>query len=516
MNLVYHTVRLLSSNISVNFPESGILSRASVHTNPKETEVFFVKVFEGSLTGDYRRDVQTLDAILRTDASFDLIKRELRIAETDMTMYYIDGFIKAESMQKFLMHLLSVKDFGDGSPTAAERFAAENVPAVEVDCTDSIDALVVAVLSGCTIWLCDGFGPMALVVDMRTYPARNTEEPENDRVMRGSRDGFVETLIFNTAMLRRRIRDPRFTVRYVNVGKLSRTDVALCYMADRADLSYVDSLAAKLENLPADALVMGHQSLAESLIRQKWYNPFPKIRTTERPDAASATILEGGVILLCDNSPEAMIFPTTIFDFLQETDDYYFPPLTGTYLRILRHGIFWLTMILTPLWYLLLLHEEMLPAWLAFIIPKNPGELPIIAQLFLTEFALDGLKLASLNTPGVLSNSLSVVGGLLLGDFAVTVGWLSPDVILYMSFVAIANFTQSSYELGYAFKYLRMVILLLTALLDVWGFFLGILLALVLVATNTNENGKRHYLYPLIPFDRRAMGRLLFRLKKRV
>ena len=475
-----------------------------------------MQIFEGTLTGRYDEDVRTMDSILRTEDSFDLIRREMHIAGTRMMMYYIDGFIKAESMQKFFMHLLSVKDFGDGSPTAAADFAAQNVPAVEVDTADSVDALVLAVLSGCTVWLCEGFGSAALVIDMRTYPARNTEEPENDKVMRGSRDGFVETLIFNTAMLRRRIRDPRLTVQYLNVGTVSRTDVAVCYMTDRADMDYVKQLTAKLESLPAESLVMGHRSLAESLIRQKWYNPFPKIRSTERPDAAAATILEGGVIVFCDNSPEAMIFPTSLFDFLQETDDYYFPPLTGTYLRLVRHGIFWLTMILTPLWYLLLLHESVLPEWLAFIVPQDPGQLPVIAQLFLAEFALDGLKLASLNTPGVLSSSLSVVGGLLLGDFAVTVGWLSPDVILYMSFVAIANFTQSSYELGYAFKYMRMLLLLLTALFDVWGFAAGIVLVLVLAATNKTENGRRSYLYPLIPWNGRAMVRLLFRLKKRL
>ena len=475
-----------------------------------------MRIFEGTLTGRYAEDVAALDGILRTDESFDLIRRELHIAGVRMTMYYIDGFIKAESMQKFLMHLLSVTDFGDGSERAAEKFASENVPAVEVDATDSVDTLVLSVLSGCTVWLCEGFGPAALVIDMRTYPARSTEEPENDKVMRGSRDGFVETLIFNTALIRRRIRDPRLTIRYLNAGTVSRTDIAMCYMSDRADMGYVEMLAARLESLPAEALVMGHRSMAESLIRQKWYNPFPKIRSTERPDAAAATILEGGVIVLCDNSPEAMIFPTCLFDFLQETDDYYFPPLTGTYLRLVRHGIFWLTMLLTPLWYLLLLHESVLPPWLAFVIPKDPGQLPIIVQLFLAEFALDGLKLASLNTPGVLSSSLSVVGGLLLGDFAVTVGWLSPDVILYMSFVAIANFTQSSYELGYAFKYMRMLILLLTALFDIWGFTGGIILVLVLAATNKTENGRRNYLWPLVPWDGKAMARLLFRLKKRL
>ena len=455
-----------------------------------------------------------LDTVLRVNESFDLIKREMSIAQTKIVMYYIDGFVKAEMMQKLMVHFVSLKDFGDRSEGAAQKFARESVPSVEVDVTSSIDSIVLGVLSGCSAFLCEGFGKNAIIIDARTYPARNTEEPENDRVMRGSRDGFVETMIFNTAMIRRRIRDPNFTVRYINAGNESRTDMALCYMADRADLDYVKELSVKLTKLNTDSLTMGHRSVAESLIRKGWYNPFPKIRTTERPDAASATILEGGIVLICDNSPEAMIFPTSLFDFLQESDDYYFPPLTGTYLRILRHFIFWMTVLLTPVWYLLLRHESILPEWLYFVVPKDPGELPIIIQLFLTEFALDGLKLASLNTPNMLSNSLSVVGGLLLGDFAVTVGWLSPDVILYMAFVAIANFTQSSYELGYAFKYMRMLILILTALFDIYGFISGIIISLILAATNKTVNGKRKYLYPLIPFNGRALARLFFRMKK--
>jgi len=467
------------------------------------------------LVSSFEENVAMLDNILRCNESFDLIKRTLNINNTRCVMYYVDGFIKAESMQKLMMHLLSVKDFGDGGEGAAKKFSDTSLPAVEVDVQNSIDALTVAVLSGCTAFLSEGFGANALVIDMRTYPARETSEPENDRVMRGSRDGFVETMIFNTAMIRRRIRDPKFTVKYLSAGKQTRTDMALCYLEGTADAEYVKELTEKISSLDCDSLVMGHRSVAESLIKQKWYNPFPKIRTTERPDAVAATILEGGVVLICDNSPEAMIFPTSIFDFLQETDDYYFPPLTGTYLRIIRHIVFWLTMLLTPVWYLLLQYESVLPQWMAFVIPKEPGQLPIIVQLFLTEFVLDGLKLASLNTPSTLSNSLSVVGGLLLGDFAVQVGWLCPDVILYMAFVAITNFTQSSYELGYAFKYMRMMTLLLVALFGIWGLFAGIVITFILVATNKTVNGKRNYLYPLIPFNARALARLFFRLKKR-
>ena len=455
-----------------------------------------------------------MDRLLRVDMSFDIIRRPMQVGSTRMVMYYIDGFTQTASMQKLMMHLLTVRDFGDKSGNAAEVFSATNLPTVEAEVTDSIDTLILMTLSGCCAFLCEGFGANAIVIDLRTYPAREASEPENDRVMRGSRDGFVETLIFNTAMIRRRIRDTALTVEYINAGKSSRTDLALVYMADKADMQYVKKLGDKIRHLTTDSLILGHQSVAECLIQDRWYNPFPKIRMTERPDAAAASILEGNVILLCDNSPEAMIFPTTFFDFLQETDDFYFPPLTGSYLRLLRHIVFWLTVALTPTWYLLLKNPAWIPPRLSMIIPQNPGALPILAQLFLTEFALDGLKLASLNTPNILSNSLSVVGGLLLGDFAVTVGWLSPDVILYMAFVGISNFTQSSYELGYAFKYMRMLILLLTAIFNVWGYVAGWLMTIVLVATNKTVNGKRNYLYPLIPFNGKALLSLLIRVKK--
>jgi len=466
------------------------------------------------LSVDFEQNISRLDGLLRVEESFDIIKKNMLVANNRIAFYYIDGFVNSALMQKLMMHLSTIKDFGDKSKTAAKDFADQNVPAVEVAVTNNFEQISLSVMSGCAAFFAEGFGANAIIIDVRTYPARETSEPENDKVMRGSRDGFVETLIFNTAMLRRRIRDPRLTVKYHNIGKISKTDIAICYLEGKADNEYVEYILRKFDSIECESIILGHRSLAEVLIKKKWYNPFPKFRFTERPDAAAASIVEGSVVVFCDNSPEAIILPTTIFDFLQESDDYYFPPLTGTYLRIVRHMVFWATMILTPLWYLLLSYEAVLPDWLGFIVPQEPGLLPIIVQLFLTEFVLDGLKLASLNTPSVLSNSLSVVGGLLLGDFAIQVGWLCPDVILYMAFVSIANFTQSSYELGYAFKYMRMITLFLTAIFKLWGFFGGILVAIVLVATNESVNGKRTYLYPLVPFNKKALARLFFRLKK--
>ena len=447
---------------------------------------------------------------LAPEKSFDLIERRMPFAGHEATFYYIDGLVKDDTMLKLMQAFLQLKSL----PATAAAFAEENVPYVEVETAADIDAALHLLLSGGVVLLIEGYAE-AVLIDARTYPVRGIAEPESDRVMRGARDGFVETLIFNTALLRRRIRDPRLRVVYKSIGKTSKTDVAIAYLEGEADAAYVKWLSDKLDAIDTDCLPMGRQSLAECLIGRKWYNPFPKIRATERPDTAAAQLAEGSVLLLCDTTPEVMLLPTGIFDFLQETGDYYFPPFTGTYLRIVRHIIFWLTLFLVPLWYLGVMHPAAVPDWLAFAIPRETGALPLIAQLYLVEFVIDGLKLASMNTPSMLANSLSVVGGLILGDFAVNIGWLIPEVILYMAFVSIANFTQASYELGYAVKFMRMLLLGVTALFGAWGFGIGLALILAMIASNQTVNRRRSYLYPLIPFNAKAMSRLIFRVKKR-
>jgi stage V sporulation protein AF len=301
---------------------------------------------------------------------------------------------------------------------------------------------------------------------------------------------------------------------YLSVGQRSKTDVSVVYLEDKADKKYVNSIIKKLQEIKTDALPMGHQSLIECLIKKGSLNPFPRVRCTERPDCACASILEGSVIILCDTSPEAIILPTSIFDFLQDTDDYYFTPITGTYLRLVRQLVFWGAVVLTPVWYFLATNPQIVPEWLYFIVPENTGAVPILIQLLLVEFVVDGLKLASLNTPSVMSNSFGVIGGLLLGDFAVQVGWLSADVIFYMAIVSMASFTQSNYELGYALKFVRIITLCLVAFLGGWGLLIGAIIGIFLILNVKTINGKRSYLYPLFPFNPVAMSRLVFRRSK--
>lgn len=461
----------------------------------------------------YEACVARMDMTLRVGASFDLIKRKIGVGQDELTLYYIDGFIKDGVMLRLMQHFISLKKLPEGVE-AAEMFANTQVPYVEVETTGDMERMVLMVMSGGAVILGSTFGDTAILVDARTYPARETAEPENDRVMQGARDGFVETLIFNTALIRRRIRDPRLTMEYVNLGGSSCTDVVVCYLDGVADPTYLKRLTKRLREIHPKSLTMGFQSLAEMLIPRKWYNPFPKVRVTERPDTAAAQLVEGSVLVLCDTAPQVMVLPTSIFDFLQETDDFYFPPVTGTYLRLLRLVIFSLSFVVSPTWYLFIMHPEWLPEGAKFIIPTEPGAMPILLQLFLVEFAIDGLKLASMNTPNLLSHSLSVIGGLILGDFAVTVGWLSPDVIFYMAIVAIAGFSQQSHELSYAVKFFRLTCLALTAIFGLWGYVVGVVLLPIFILLNSTLGGGRRYLSPLIPFRPRAFCRLLFRLKK--
>lgn len=458
---------------------------------------------------NFKQTIQKFDNALRIDESFDVNKKPLLIFNKNAYLYFIDGCVQSDVLERMIEFLLAQN--GE-LPNSITEFIQKTIPHLEAKTAKNQNQLIDFLLMGEVVLFVDGL-PNGLHINARMFPAREVDEPENERVIRGSRDGFVESIIKNTAIIRRRIRSPQLTLQRLSVGDYTKTDVCIAFMADKADKNFVKKIVDKINSIKIYGLSMGHESLAECLVDQRWYNPFPKIRYTERPDAVAAMLLEGSVVILVDNSPEAMILPTSIFDFMQETGDFYHPPLIGSYLRLLRIFIFGLTVILTPLWYLLISTPMLLPSWLEFIKVSYTGGLPIIIQLLILELAIDGLKLASLNTPNALNNSLSIIGGLILGEYAVQSGWFIPEVILYMAFVSLANFTQPSNELGYAFKFLRVMLLLLTAWLGVWGFALGIVLSIILVASNKTVDGSRSYLYPIIPFNAKALKRLIFRVR---
>ena len=442
-----------------------------------------------------------MSEIFPLEDSFDLLERNIIIGGKETVMYFIDGFVKDAVVSKMMNFFMSITPEQLKGINTAKDFSKHFVTYVEVSTESDFEKLTTMYLSGQAIMMLDGFDE-AILIDAREYPVRSTEEPEKEKVLRGSRDGFVETIVFNTALLRRRIRDPKFVAEIVNVGNRSRTDVAIAYISDIVDKKTLKRIKEKIKNIDVRSLTMSQESLAECLIRKKWYNPFPKIRYTERPDIAAANILEGNIVILVDNEPSAMLLPSSIFDFIQEADDFYYPPVIGGYMRAMRNLIFFSTLILTPLWLLAIENLDSLPVWLQFLKIAEPNEVSPVVQLLVLEVAIDVLKLASVNTPNMLGSSLSIIGALILGDFAIQSGWFVPDTILYMSIVAIASFVQPSVELNYAFKFMRIVILLLTYFFNLAGLIAGLLFSAVLIVSNKTVTGKG-YLYPIIPFNAR-------------
>ena len=461
------------------------------------------------ISNDYRENIRVLDGLLGVGRSCDMVSRDYLIGGRRARLWVVDGFGSDSILERMGAFWLTLKPENVVGLTEMQDFLDRYITFSESNVTFDISDAVTSVFLGKSLLAVEGLAGVALM-DAKGYPSRSVHEPPDGKVLRGSHDGFVEAVVPNMALLRRRIRDPHLTMEGHKVGSRTHNDAVLCYLDDKVDQDLLRKLRGKLLGLDVRSLTMAQESLAEAIRPKQWYNPFPKVRYTERPDAAAASIMEGSIVLMVDNSPSVMILPTGFFDFTQESNDYYFPPLVGTYLRVLRVTVFLLSLFITPAWYLMVSEPNRLPGWLNFLSSPEPVSLSLLSQLLVVEFLIDVLKLASLNTPDSLSNSFSMLGALVLGDFAVQAGWLGPEVLVYMAFVSVAGFAQPSYELGYAFKLLRVALLLVTAVFDVWGFCLGVVGIFVLLCTTKPLVGKG-YLYPLVPFNGKALLRLLVR-----
>ena len=368
-----------------------------------------------------------------------------------------------------------------------------------------------------------------IIMDVRQYPARAIEEPEKEKTLRGAKDGFTETLMSNIGLIRRRIRDNSLIFKAYNIGSVSKSDVALAYMKDRADKKLVRKMEKVLEewtkqereqqkrSATGSALTVSDQSLLEKLLRAfdagSGINPFPKVRYSQRPDVIAAHINEGKLAILVDNSPTVMLIPTSVFEFFQDVDDYYFPLLTGNYFRFIKLLNFFLILFLMPVYYLMAEYDEFTPRILSFFVPADDFAIPIFWQFILLEIAVDGLKLASLNTPSSLGASLSVIGALILGEFSIESGWFIPQTILCMAVVALAAFTQPSIEFSYAMKFCRIILLVGAYVFGAAGLGAAAIVVITIMASTKTLTG-RGYLYPLIPFDGKILKRLIFRTQK--
>ncbi|GGC91708.1 spore germination protein [Thalassobacillus devorans] len=458
------------------------------------------------LFSEYKKNIDYLHDYLGIEKSFDLIQLDVHYAERNMSLFMVDGFVKDEILNR-LMEFLAELESEHLDPEPLENLLKRYIPYVELEQTDDLNDAGDKVLAGPTALVVEGLD-VVLLIDARTYPVRGPEEPDLERVTRGSRDGFVETIVFNTALTRRRVRDRSLRMEYMQIGRRSQTDICLCYIEDIADDSRVEYLKSILDKIDTDALPMAEKTVEEFLSGEHW-NPYPKIRYTERPDTAAAHLYEGHVLIMIDGSPSVMITPATYWHHLQHAEEYRQKPVVGAYLRFVRFFAVLASIFILPLYYLFSISPDMLPEAWSFIGPAEAAAIPLIAQFLVAEFGIDMLKMAAIHTPSSLATALGLVAAILIGQVAVEVGLFTNEVVLYLAIAAIGTFTTPSYELSLANRMVRIALLVVTALFGLAGYVIGITVWLLnLVRMNTF---KTPYFWPFLPFNARAMRDVLIR-----
>ena len=460
-----------------------------------------------SLSRNYDDNLDLFKKELGEGESFDVVVREIKVLGQKAALICFDGLVKDDILTEVMESLFTLRKEKYFENTL-EHLLQRGIPYIELSAESKIDELLYAVLSGSILLIVDGCAE-GFIIDARTYPARGPEEPDIERVVRGSRDGFTETVVFNTALIRRRIRDPKLRVELLRVGKRSKSDVAVVYIKDIANPDLVETIKERIGAIQIDGIPMAEKSVEELIIGGNTWNPFPKVRYTERPDVASLHLLEGHVLVIVDTSPSVIIAPATYFHHVQHAEEYRQTPAVGAYIRWLRFAAILASVFITPLWLLLALSPELLPASLDFIGPKKVGNIPIFLQFFLAEISLDLMRMAAIHTPAPMATALGVIAALLIGDVAVQIGLLIPEVILYTAMAAVGTFSTPSYEMSMANRLARLFILICTGFFRGSGFAAGTFLVLVVLAFT--KSFKVPYLWPLIPFNWRALKTILVR-----
>lgn len=459
----------------------------------------------GKLTKKLQDNLDYLKEKMGVGQSFDVIVREMEIAGKDAALIFVDGFVKDEVM--FIMKYLFQLQREDIVPQTIDKLYKKCVVYFEVDRVDKSSEIIDNVLAGPVALLVDGERE-AIIIDAREYPARGPEEPDIERVTRGSRDGFTETLVFNTALIRRRIRDPALRIELLQVGSRSQSDIALVYIKNIANPGTVELLRERIKKISIDGLPMAEKTVEEFLTLGTW-NPFPQVRYTERPDVAAIHLLEGHIIVLTDTSPSAIIAPATFFHHIQHAEEFRQNAVVGGYLRWVRYLGVILSLIITPLWLLFVLEPGLLPPQLSFIGPQELTPVPILVQLLLAELGLDLVRMAAIHTPSALATALGIIAAFMIGDIAIGVGLFTGEVILYMAVAAVGTFATPGYEFAFAIRLMRLLLLVAVGLWQLPGLVFGLLLVFLILLRTKSFNVP--YLWPLIPFNGKAMLDIIIR-----
>lgn len=439
--------------------------------------------------------------------SFDVTFREMIFGGVPCSFLYMNGFAKDEALIEVIKRLTyaSEEELADDP---LEKLKDYLVAHIQVESLEKFDEVIDKTLAGMTALFIEG-ARAALVIDAKSFPVRSTSEPDLERVVRGARDGFVETLMTNVTLIRRRLRDPRLKFEVVQVGERTKTDVCIAYIQDVAAPELIDTFRNKVEKVVIDGIPLGEKQLEEVLVSKSGWNPYPLVRYSERPDVVAAHLLEGHVVLLADTSPSAMILPCTVFQLMQHAEEYRQTPAVGTYFRWVRYFGIIASLFLLPVWYLMVVHPELKPVGMEWLGPEKTARLPVIVQFLIAELGVDLMRMAAVHTPTPLATAMGLIAAILIGQIAVETGMFVNEVIMYMAVATIGTFATPSYELGMANRLSRIILLIAAAFLGVPGLVGATTVWLIVLTVQRSYNSP--YMWPFIPFNAKALYTVIIR-----
>lgn len=370
-----------------------------------------------------------------------------------------------------------------------------NMGDVEIVKTNNIANIQYALMCGnCALF----DGETTYVMDTKNYPNRSIEEPETEKSVRGAKDGFNESILNNTGLLRRRIKSVELCFHKETIGTKNPMDIAVAYLEDKVDRVVLEKVLNRIKEIRAQELIMSDRAIEELLLDQG-YNPFPLVRYSERPDIVATHIQHGYIAIICDTSSSVVMLPTTIFEILEHVEEHRQTPLIGTFIRLIRLTAVLLSIYLVPIWILCVSYMKW--DWTFFV------------QVLLVELSIELLRIATIHTPESISNAMGLIAALLLGQFAIDLGFFSEEILLFCAIGSIGGFATPNYELSLTNKYVKVMMIMSIMLLNIYGFVLFNICLWVYLATLKPFG--MSYLYPLFPLNLKALGQFLVRKPKK-
>lgn len=445
---------------------------------------------------ELNQNIEVLDALFYNWG--DIVKKKFELQRhgrnLDIYIIYIDGLTDNEMVERTITHPLLYeweqlcernKDIDDnlfGKALFDSLFHAQT-EAVDLTSGQTMQDAVSAVLKGDTAIFVD-HSKECMILSTKKFPTRSVSEPEKEAGIRGPKDSFIENFRTNTALLRRRIKDPKLKLEQGEIGERSRTVYGLMYMEDLIYPALLGKVKEKIDSFVIDGVF--DCGMLEHLLEEKWYSPFPQIQTTERPDKAASALLEGRIVLVVDNSPEVIILPTTFNTFFQASDDYYNRFAVGSFARILRYIAVFITVLLPGLYVAVTCYyPQILPTnfLLAIVGARSNITFPIVVEVLLMELLFELLREAGIRLPGQMGNTIGVVGGLIVGQAAVDAALVSTIVVIVVALTAIASFAIPNEEFSSTLRLLKFFMIVLGAVWGLYGIFLGLLILVIHLAS---------------------------------